>query len=120
MTCSVEVRQTGGVSIVDLSGRFTIGSSPGVIRDAVSRLVEAGQRNIVLNLANVAYMDSAAGIGELIASYHMVTAQHGHIKLLNPAKRVHEVLVLTKLDSVFEIFADEGAALRSFETPRAV
>jgi anti-sigma B factor antagonist len=114
MSCSVEVRQSGNVSIVDLRGRFTIGDSPGIIRDTVKSLVEAGQKNILLNLADVVYMDSAAGIGELIAGYHLATAQGGHLRLLNPSHRVREVLQLTKLDNVFEIFADEADAVRSF------
>jgi anti-sigma B factor antagonist len=120
MSCSVDVRQAGDVSIVDLSGRFTVGDSPGIIRDTVRGLVEAGRKNILLNLADVAYMDSAAGIGELIASYHLVIPRGGHLRLLNPSKRVHEVLELTKLDTVFEIFSDEGEAVRSFEAPHAV
>ncbi len=114
MSCSVEVRQAGDVSIVDLSGRFTIADSPGIIRDTVKGLAEAGHRKILLNLAGVAYMDSAAGIGEIIASYHAVTPRGGQVKLLNPCKRVYEVLQLTRLDSVFEIFSDEAEAIQSF------
>ena len=120
MSCSVDVRQAGNVSIVDLRGRFTVGDSPGIIRDTVSGLIEAGQRNVLLNLADVVYMDSAAGIGELIASYHIVMPTGGCVRLLNPGKRVYEVLQLTKLDSVFEIFTDETQAIRSFEAQRLV
>lgn len=114
MSCSVDVRQQGSVSIVNLKGRFTIGDSPGIIKDTVASLTEAGHKNILLNLAEAAYMDSAAGIGELIASYHIVAERGGRLRLLNPTKRVHDVLQLTKLDTVFEIFSDESEAVRSF------
>ena len=107
------VRQTGQVSVVDLSGRITIGKGDIVLRERVHELLENGQRKILLNFEKVPYMDST-GIGELIAGYKDANKKGGTIKLLKASGRVRELLELTELDEVFETFRDEQEALSSF------
>ena len=113
MSCKAAVRHAGNVAIVDLSGRITLGEGSGLVRTTIKDLVQEGQVNMLLNLAEVTYMDSA-GLGELVGSYASVTNKGGKIKLLNAQGRVAEVLNVTKLYTVFETFTDEAAALRSF------
>lgn len=107
-------RCDGHVTIVDLAGRFSVVTAPGRVKDAITGLVTAGRRHIVLNLADVSYIDSS-GLGELVACY--LTAQrHGStIKLANLDGRMKDVLVLTRLLSLFETHPSEGEAVRSFE-----
>ena len=114
MGCTAIVRDSGDVAIVDLGGRFTLGDAAGVIRTCVRNLVDAGRRNILLNLADVTHMDSAAGLGELIGSYQLVKKIGGDLKLLNAQKSVADVLRITRLDTVFKIYADEAEAVSSF------
>ncbi|MBI4875010.1 MAG: STAS domain-containing protein [Acidobacteria bacterium] len=118
MACSGIIRSTGQVDIIDLKGRVTLGDGSGVIRETVKGLVEKGSRSILLNLAEVTYIDSA-GLGDLVGSYATVTSVGGHMKLLHAQKRVHDVLQITKLYTVFEAFTDEAAAVASFQTPAA-
>ncbi len=113
MSCKVTIRQAGNVAVVDLSGRITLGEGSGSIRDTVKELVEKGERNVLLNLAEVTYIDSA-GLGELVGSYATTTNRGGRLKLVHAQKRVSDVLQITKLYTVFEVFSDEAAALRSF------
>ena len=113
MACSGIMRKAGGVTIVDLTGRVTLGEGSGVLRDTVNRLVESGETMIILNLAGVNYFDSA-GLGELVGSFATVTNRGGALKLLNVQKRVHEVLQITRLNTVFEAFTDEAEAVASF------
>lgn len=115
MPCTARTRETEGVAIVDLSGRFTLGDAAGVIRSCVKSLVDGGHRNILLNLADVTHMDSAAGLGELIGSYQLVKKNGGDLKLLNAQKSVADVLRITRLDTVFKIYGDEGEAVSSFQ-----
>ncbi len=114
MNCSATVRRVGDVAIVDLSGKFTITDAPGLIRGAVIGALESGTRNIVLNLAQVAYLDSAAGIGELVSSYTSAVRQGGRLRLLHADKNIAYILHLTRLTSIFEMYDDENAAIRSF------
>jgi anti-sigma B factor antagonist len=107
------VRQIGKVTVVDLNGKITIGSGDVVLRETVQRLFDEGTKNIVLNLGGVSYMDSA-GIGELVACHKRALEKNGHLKLLNPSGKVYDLLMLTKLDDVFETFKDEKEALVSF------
>ncbi len=107
------VRKIGTVSVVDLSGKITIGEGDVVLREKVSELLERGDRQILLNLQNVKYMDSA-GIGELVACYKRAKEKAGTVKLLNPSGKVHDLLQLTKLEEVFDTFNDEKEALVSF------
>lgn len=114
MACTASVRAIGKVEVVDLKGRITLGDGSGVVRETVKDLVAKGARNILLNLAEVTYIDSA-GLGELVGSYASVTGAGGRMKLLHATKRVDDVLQITKLYTVFEAFSEEGAALASFE-----
>ncbi len=107
------VRQVGHVSILDISGKITIGEGDVVLREKVNELLDSGQKNLLLNLEKVSYMDSA-GIGELVACYKRAKEKEGTVKLLNPSGKVYDLLQLTKLEEVFETFRDEGAALVSY------
>jgi anti-sigma B factor antagonist len=113
MSCKAAVRHAGNVAIIDLSGRVTLGEGCALVRATVKDLVQEGQINLLLNLAEVTYMDSA-GLGELVGSYASITNKGGKIKLLNPQGKVAEVLNVTKLYTVFDTFTEEAAALRSF------
>ncbi len=107
------VRQVGHVSIVDISGKITIGEGDVVLRERVNELLDSGQKNLLLNLEKVSYMDSA-GIGELVACYKRAKEKEGTVKLLNPSGKVYDLLQLTKLEEVFETYRDEKEALVSF------
>jgi len=113
MACKATVRQVGDVVVIDLSGRITLGDGSGTVRDTVKDLIVKGRRQILLNLKDVSYIDSA-GLGELVGSYASMTNQGGQIKLLNAQSKVKDVLQVTKLYTVFENFTDEPTALRSF------
>src|SRR5690242_11779942 len=113
MSLKAEVRLAGDVSVVDLSGRLTLGEGSGLVRNTIKDLVTSGRKNILLNLKNVTYIDSA-GLGELVGAYASVTNVGGNIKLLNVQSKVHDLLQVTKLYTVFAAFDDEPEALRSF------
>ena len=118
MSLKATVRQAGDVSIVDLAGRVTLGEGSGLVRSTIKDLVTAGHKNILLNLKDVGYIDSA-GLGEMVGSYASVTNSGGSIKLLHPQAKVHDLLQVTKLYTVFIAFDDEMAALRSFKAAAA-
>jgi len=107
------VREIGKVAVLDLSGKITIGEGDVVLREKVTELLDAGRLHVLLNLGKVSYMDSA-GIGELVACYKRAKEKSGTVKLLNPTGKVYDLLQLTKLEEVFETFADEKEALVSF------
>jgi anti-sigma B factor antagonist len=107
------VVQVGDVAIVDLSGRITLGDGSGVVRETVKDLLKGGKKNLLLNLGDVSYIDSS-GLGELVSAYATGANQGAQIKLLNVQKRVHDLIQLTKLYSVFESFTNETAAVQSF------
>ena len=107
------VRQVGQVAIVDIEGKITIGEGDMVLRDRVVDLLDKGSHAIVLNLEKVTYMDSP-GIGELVACYKRAAEAGAKLKLLNPSGRVSDLLSLTKLQQVFDIYNDEKDALVSF------
>jgi anti-sigma B factor antagonist len=109
----VSTRQVDGVSIVDCSGRITLGEGSVVLRDTVKDLLGKGQKKILLNLADVNYIDSS-GIGELVSAYTTAKNQGGELKLLKLTKKVHDLLQITKLYTVFEVKDDEAAAVKSF------
>ena len=115
MSLNINVRETGNVVILDLNGQITLGEALANLRDTIRELVDSGQKNILLNLANVGHIDSS-GLGLLIASYATVTNGGGQLKLLNLGKKVSELMQITKLLSVFESYTSEPAALRSFKT----
>ncbi len=117
MSLKISARQVGNVAVLDLSGRITLGEAAGSLRDGIKDLLAKDQKYIVLNLADVTYIDSS-GLGELVGGFATVNNRGGRLKLLNLQQRVHELMQITKLYSVFEIFADEVEIVRSFE-PRA-
>ena len=104
----------GEVVILDLAGKITIGEGSVQLRDAVEKLLEAGRNRIILNLAGVSYVDSS-GIGELVSRYTTTKNTGGRLKLLNLPKKIKDLLMITKLLTVFEIYEDEQAALESFQ-----
>jgi len=108
-----KVRTVGKVAVVDLSGKITIGEGDVVLRDEVNKLLEGDNKSILLNLNGVTYMDSA-GIGELVACYKRAAEAGAKLKLLNPSGRVSDLLSLTKLQQVFDIYNEEKEALVSF------
>ncbi len=110
----VSSRQVNGVTIVDLSGRITLGEGSVVLRDTVRDLVGKGQKQILLNLGDVSYIDSS-GIGELVSAYTSVRNQGGELKLLNLTKKVHDLLQITKLYTVFDVKDDEASAVQAFK-----
>jgi len=108
-----KVRTIGKVSVLDLSGKITIGEGDVILREEVNKLLESDRKSILLNLDKITYMDSA-GIGELVACYKRAAEAGAKLKLLNPSGRVSDLLSLTKLQQVFEIHNDEKEALVSF------
>jgi anti-sigma B factor antagonist len=106
-------REVDGITIVDCSGRITLGEGSVVLRDAVKELLTKGQKKILLNLGDVNYIDSS-GIGELVSAYTTVKNQGGELKLLNLTKKVHDLLQITKLYTVFDVRDDETTAVKSF------
>ena len=113
MNLKVSTRQVDGVSIVDCNGRITLGEGSVVLRDTVKDLLSKGQKKILLNLGDVNYIDSS-GIGELVSAYTTAKNQGGELKLLKLTKKVHDLLQITKLYTVFEVKDDEAAAVKSF------
>ena len=107
-------REIGPVTIVDLSGMFMLGESSAVLRKAILDLIGKRQRKIILNFRDVSSIDSA-GVGELVAAYTEIRRIEGRVKLLNPPKKVCDMLELTQLSKVFQVYADEPSALRSFD-----
>ena len=110
----VNERQAGDVTILDLSVEVRLGDSSVALRNSVRRLADDGKKKLLLNLAGVKYIDST-GIGELIASYTTVTRHDGQLKLLNLTDRIQNLLVITKLLTVFDSYDDEAEALKSFQ-----
>jgi anti-sigma B factor antagonist len=106
-------RQVGGITIVDLSGRITLGEGSVVLRDTIRDLVSKEKTKILLNLADVTYIDSS-GIGELVSAFTTVRNQNGELKLLKLTKKVHDLLQITKLYTVFDIKDDEALAVQAF------
>ncbi|RMG49942.1 MAG: anti-sigma factor antagonist [Acidobacteria bacterium] len=111
---TIKQRDAEGVTILDLSGRITIGQGSAQFREAIRQLMEQGRNRLLLNFADVSYVDSS-GIGELVSAYTTLNNQGGQLKLLNLPKRIKDLLRITKLLTVFETFDDEAAALRSFQ-----
>jgi len=106
-------RQVDGVTIVDLSGRITLGEGSVVLRDTIKDLLGKGQKKILLNLGDVSYIDSS-GIGELVSAFTSVRNQGGELKLLHLTKKVHDLLQITKLYTVFDVKDDEAGAIAAF------
>ena len=113
MSMKASTRQVDGVTIVDLSGRITLGEGSVVLRDTIKDLLGKGQKKILLNLGDVSYIDSS-GIGELVSAFTSVRNQGGELKLLNLTKKVHDLLQITKLYTVFDVKDDEATAVGAF------
>ncbi len=109
----IEVRTIGDVKILDCSGKITLGEGTMSIRTTVRKLLDSGSKKIILNLAGISYVDSS-GIGELVSAYTTVVNSKGSLKLLCLTKKIQQLLVITKLFTVFDTFDNEEAALESF------
>ena len=114
MSMKVSTRQVDGVAVVDCSGRITLGEGSVTLRDTVRDLLSKGNKKILLNLADVNYIDSS-GIGELVSGFTTVRNQGGELKLLKLTKKVHDLLQITKLYTVFDVKEDEASAIKAFK-----
>ena len=108
-------RAAGDVTILDLRGKITLGDGDDMLKDRIASMMQQGRKKLLLNLANVPYIDSA-GLGELVRTYTTVNRQGGSLKLLSLTKRITDLLAITKLLTVFETFDSEADAVRSFHT----
>ena len=114
MALTIASRIVDGVVVLDLSGRITLGEGSVQLRDAIRGLISKGDKNILLNLGDVNYIDSS-GLGELVSAYTTAKNQQAEVKLLNLTKKVHDLLQLSKLYTVFDIKDDEASAIASFK-----
>jgi len=108
------IRQVDSVIVIDISGRITLGEGCSQLRELIRDQLSKGKKQVLLNLADVTYIDSS-GIGELVSAYTAVSNQGGQLKLLNLTKKVHDLLQITKLYTVFDIHDDEAKAIASFQ-----
>ena len=113
MNMTIITRQAGDVAIVDISGRIVLGEESAALRNLVCDLTSKGHKKILFNLGDVSYIDSS-GLGHLVSAFTSVRKQGGELKLLNLTKKVHDVMQITKLYTVFDVMDDEGVAVRSF------
>ncbi len=113
MALTAKTRRVGNVAIVDLSGKVTLGENTGILRDELRSVLAQGNKNIVLNMAGVSYVDSA-GLGELVGAYTTATNQGGSVKLLHLQGKMKDLMQITKLHTIFPSFEDEQAAVASF------
>jgi anti-sigma B factor antagonist len=113
MDLKLHAREVKGIMIIDLSGRLVMGEACAAIRDEIRDQIAHGFNKIVLNLADVSYIDSA-GLGELTATYTTAKNRGGELKLMNLTKRVHDLMQITKLYTVFDVYDDEKTAVASF------
>jgi anti-sigma B factor antagonist len=107
-------RQVDSITVIDVSGRITLGEGCTQLRQLIRDLLGKGTKSILVNLADVSYIDSS-GIGELVSAFTAVSNQGGQLKLLNLTKKVHDLLQITKLYTVFDVHDDEAKAIASFE-----
>ena len=113
MSVKLNTRQVGDVTVIDLAGRITLGEGSSTMRDALKDALAQGHKKILLNLGEVSYIDSS-GIGELVSAFTTVTNQGGQLKLNGLNKRIKDLLQITKLYTVFDVYDEEPTALRSF------
>ena len=111
---NINERQAGDVTVLDMRGKITIGEGSVALRTAIRRVLEEGKRRILLNLAGVGYIDSS-GIGELVSSYTAINKDGGQLKLLNLTQKLQDLLAITKLLTVFDVYESEAEALNSFK-----
>ena len=114
MTLKSTTRQVDGITILDMSGRVTLGEGSVVLRDTIRDILAQGHKKVLLNLGDVTYIDSS-GIGELVSAFTAVRKEGGELKLLNLTKKVHDLLQITKLYTVFDVKDDEALAIAAFE-----
>ena len=113
MALTAKTRRVGNVAVVDLNGKITLGENTGILRDELRSLLAQGNKHIVLNMADVSYVDSA-GLGELVGAYTTATNQGGSVKLLNLQGKMRDLMQITKLHTIFPTFDNEQAAVSSF------
>lgn len=114
MSLTIDTREVAHVTILDIHGRIILGDEIHTLRDAVRALVAEGKKKIILNLTDVDYLDSS-GLGELVGCFTTVRNAGGELKLLNLTQKVHDILFVTKLYTVFDIRDDEFTAVKSFD-----
>jgi len=119
MGMEIQQRDREGITIEDLKGRLTVGDEVSRFRDQLQKLIDSGHRNIVLQMEHVDYIDST-GLGALVMAYTSMQRAGGKIKLLNLSRRGIELLVMTKLTTIFEVFNDEQSAINSFFPDREI
>ncbi len=119
MSLEIEQREKEGITILDIKGRLTVGETASQLREKLKSMAASGVRSVVLNMKDVDYIDST-GLGTLVICYTTFQKAQGHLKLLNVSRRNIELLVLTKLETVFEVFADEQDAVNSFFPNREI
>jgi anti-sigma B factor antagonist len=107
-------RQSGSVAVLDLSGKITLGEDGTLLKDKLHSLLHQGKKNILLNLGQVQYVDSA-GLGALVSAYTTVTREGGSLKLVNVTKKLQDLLSITKLLTVFDTYDSEDEAVRSYK-----
>jgi|SRR5450432_3861288 len=111
---NINEHQAGDVTVLDMSGKITIGEGSVALRSAIRRLLEEGKKKILLNLAGVGYIDSS-GIGELVSSFTAIGKEDGQLKLLNLTQKLQDLLAITKLLTVFDVYENEADALNSYK-----
>ena len=111
---NIKERQAGDITILDMDGKVTIGEGSVALRTAIRRLLEEGKKKILLNLGGVGYIDSS-GIGELVSSFTAINKDGGQLKLLNLTQKLQDLLGITKLLTVFDVYENESDALNSFK-----
>jgi anti-sigma B factor antagonist len=113
VSVKLNTRQVGDVTVIDATGRITLGEGASTFRESLRELLRKGNKKLLVNLGEVNYIDSS-GIGDLVSGFTSVTNQGGQLKLLHLTRRVQDLLQITKLYTVFEVFEDEAEAVRSF------
>jgi anti-sigma B factor antagonist len=113
MSVKLTTRQIGDVTVIDAAGRITLGEGSSTFRDSIKELTAKGHKKVLLNLGEVSYIDSS-GIGELVSGFTTVSNAGGQLKLLKLTKRIQDLLQITKLYTIFEVFDDEATGLASF------
>jgi anti-sigma B factor antagonist len=111
---NISERQAGDITILDMDGKVTIGEGSVALRTTIRRLLGEGKKKILLNLGRVGYVDSS-GIGELVSSFTAVNKEDGSLKLLNLTQKIQDLLAITKLLTVFDVYENEGEALSSYK-----
>ena len=114
MSVTIKTKEADGIAIMELSGRLTLGEATGTVREAVRKLIAKGHQKVIVNLKEVSYIDSA-GLGEIVGAYTSVKSHRGDMKLVGASGRALDLLQVTRLLTLFEVFDDEAAALRSFQ-----